>query len=135
MMNSNTMSTDATKLQTSQALDSNAVLLKKTRHDKHESNQGRVRNSYHDEHGNLKNSTAYEGHELRLKFLLPFLESLPDQKLHQPAKDLASVVLTTSIARRQRKESLLLNTESEKIPASARYKFKLTPSDKVKNTP
>jgi len=33
------------------------------------------------------------------------------------------------------KESLSLNTDAPKIPSSSRYKFKLPPSDEVKNTP
>ena len=135
-MNTTTMSKDATKLQAAHAHDSSTVLLKKVRHDKHVSNQGRVKASHQDESGNLLKSTAYNSHKSRLTFLGPYLELLPDTKLLHPAKELAGVILTLSIARKQRKESLsVTNSDTEKIPASAQFKFKLTPSEGVKNSP
>ena len=93
-MNTTTMSKDATKLQAAQAHDSSTVLLKKIRHDKHVSNQGRIKASHQDENGNLLKPSAYTSHESRLKFLAPYLESLPDTKLLHPAKKLAGVIFT-----------------------------------------
>ena len=134
-MNTTTMSKDATKLQAAQAHDSSTVLLKKIRHDKHVSNQGRIKDSHQDEDGNLLKPSAYTSHESRLKFLAPYLESLPDTKLLHPAKELAGVILTLSIARKQRKESLSVVSDTGKIPSSARFKFRLTPSEGIRNTP
>ena len=133
-MNTTTMSKDATKLQAAHAHDSSTVLLKKVRHDKHVSNQGRVKASHQDESGNLLKSTAYNSHKSRLTFLGPYLELLPDTKLLHPAKELAGVILTLSIARKQRKESLSANSDTVKIPSSARFKFKLSPLEWIKNS-
>ena len=130
------MSKEATKLQAIQAHDSSTVLLNKVCHDKHVSNQGRIKASHKDESGNLLNSTTYDIHESRLKFLEPYLGSLPDTNLLHPAKELSRVISNLSIARKQRKESLAVtNSDTVKIPTSARFKFKLTPSDIIKNSP
>lgn len=113
--------------------DLNALLIKIVRYDKHRSNQDRIKEVNHDSDRILKKIKAYEAHELCLRFLMPFLELLPDPKLHHPIKKLASVILTIVITQKRRKDSLLLKTDAPKISSSACYKFKLSPSDVVKN--
>ena len=88
-MNNTEMSTYTTKHQSTRAHNSNATLIKTVRHDKHRSKQGRIKKTHHDADGYLKRSKAYDAHEVHLQFLMPFLELLPDPKLHCPAKELA----------------------------------------------
>ena len=59
--------------------------------------------------------------------------SLPDPNLHEPAKKLASAILTTAIERKHKFQSIsLLKDEPEKLPSSACIHFKLTHSNHFK---
>ena len=129
------MNMDTTINKTFLVYDPNVVSIKKVQHNKHWSNQGRIKDSHRDKNGNLKTYQAYEDHEVPLKFFLPYLELLPDPQLHHPAKELALFVFTMATTLKQRKESLTLTTSSLKIPSSAQSKLELTSSPKVKSTP
>lgn len=72
--------------------------------------------------------------EARLTFLKPYLVLLPGPNLNDPAKNLASLVLSAAIELKQKKESVeYLQNETGKIPSSIRLNFKLTASKNTKN--
>ena len=75
-MNKSKMNMDTTINKTFLVYDPNVVSIKKVQHNKHWSNQGRIKDSHRDKNGNLKTYQAYEDHEVPLKFFLPYLELL-----------------------------------------------------------
>ena len=144
-MNIQTMSKDATKKRNNSPNQySNADKRKQAWQDNIESNLDRVgcrtnsasKSNDHD-HDALSSSVdkkkAHERHRKRLAFLTPLLESIPDTNLQDPAKDLASQVLSTAIHRKHCRERVAFLLENPKIPNSAQIKFKLTGSKTIQN--
>ena len=74
---------------------------------------------------------ALNEHEDLLQFLNPILESLQSKTAILPAKDLASLVLSAAVQRKNALEKLLRTSDSEHIPDSARHDFKLAGSKKI----
>ena len=87
---------------------------------------------------NGKNNTvskAFENHKRHLEFLDPILEALPSKTLLEPAKDLASLVLSTAILRKNALATFCRTSNSITIPNSANFTdFELNVSDRVRNT-
>ena len=96
--------------------------IKNLRKDKHDLQKDRQ---------NVKNSKL-------LKHILcvePYLESLPDKLLHNPAKDFAMNILSTAIERKHHLEILNKSTENPStIPNSALFKFTLGGSKNISNS-
>ena len=77
---------------------------------------------------------ALKEHEEFLQFLDPILESLQSKTVTLPAKDLASLVLSAAVLRKNATEKLSRTINSDKIPNSARSDFKLESSQKIRKT-
>ena len=67
--------------------------IEQLRKDKRDSNQGRQNSK------NSKKVNISDKHKRRLECVNPYLTSLPDQLLHEPAKNFASTILTKAIER------------------------------------
>ena len=64
---------------------------------------------------------ALKDHEELLKFLDPILESLQSKTVILPAKDLASLVLSAAVLRKNALEKLSRTMNSDKIPNSVTF--------------
>ena len=127
------ISKDATKKKATQ-LDVNAAFLSKLREEKHASNQKRANAAKSQKMGSvpksfkkdknkkrfsqktMTNPTACGVHKKYFVGLQPYLESLPDPKPLPLSKELASIILSTAINRRQKQEALSYLTSSSKTP-------------------
>ena len=74
---------------------------------------------------------ALKDHEELLKFLDPILESLQSTAVTLPAKDLASLVLSAAVLRKNALEKLSRTMNSDQIPNSVPSNFKLEGSKKI----
>ena len=100
--------------------------LKAIRKDKNSTTKNRLGNK------SLKSGKANEKMKKDLECILPYLASLPDKLLHEPAISLASAVLSKAIARKHKQEVLYKSTNSENfIPTSARINFKLGATNNI----
>ena len=75
---------------------------------------------------------ALKEHEDLLHFLDPILESLHSKTVTLPAKDLASLVLSATVLRKNALEKLSRTIKSDRSPNSAHFDFKLDSSQKIK---
>ena len=132
------MKTNATVLHNSS--DYKGCAIKKSRTEKLKSNPNRVNQRLKTDNStqNLKSDNkdgqkakATKDFNTALELILPELESLPSKVLHHPAKDLASLALSSAIAVKHSCEILNnLKTDSH-IPDSANFKFKIQGSKNV----
>ena len=104
------MNMNASRNMTKSSKSTSAARNKKNRSKKWSTNKDRV--SWRENSGNSKSldekpnekktnkiitNKAYEDHKRNLEFLKPFLETLPSKTLHNPAKDMVSLVLSIAI--------------------------------------
>ena len=68
-------------------------------------------------------NNALKEHEELLQFLDLIFESLQSKTVTLPAKDLASLVLSAAVPRKNALEKLLRRMDSEHIPDSVHHKF------------
>ena len=129
-MNQSTMNATGNKKRPSD----NEIAVRKSkliRKDKWNSNQNRI-NCPQD---NSKQAHAKKEHEKILDSIQPYLASLPDAQLRNPATSIASVVLSKAIERKARHESLSKNRDNPNfVPKpAAKFNFTLTSSKNIAN--
>ena len=132
------MKTNATILRNSS--DYKGCAIKKSRTEKLKSNPNRVNQRLKTDNStqNLKSDNkdgqkakATKDFNTALELILPELESLPSKVLHHPAKDFASLALSSAMAVKHSCEILTNLKIDSHIHDSANFKFKIQGSKNV----